>query len=936
MEDAQWQQLKDLFFQFIDLSEEDRAVFLEQITDKEIRDALMRLIAEDAEAASLLDASPHDLALLVDEEEEMAEPIQQIGPYRISKTLGRGGMGTVYLAERDDGAFRQQVALKVIRRGLDTDDILRRFRMERQILAALTHPHIAHILDGGTTKDGLPYFVMEYIDGVPITTYCDRHRLSVDARLALFRDVCQAVQYAHANLIVHRDLKPSNMLVTDEGQVKLLDFGIAKLLDPNLPGYSSPLTRTAWRVMTPEYASPEQVRGEAITTASDVYALGVLLYELLTGRRPYRLPSRLEQEIFRVICEVEPERPSTAVSQIEEVQHSDGQTDAITPEQVSEARSTQVERLRRRLRGDLDNIVLKALQKEPTRRYASVEQFAEDVRRYKAGLPVVARRETVTYRISKFVRRHRVGVLASALIVLAVLGGLGASLWQARAKTLEAARAEAVKAFVLDLFDQANPEVAQGEMLTALDLAEQGAARVRETLNDQPEVQTEMLIVLANVYRKLGAYDEALELLEDALHVRKSLYGNEHIRTAEALDRLGAIQMDRANYDKADSLLTDALRIRRAKLGETHPDVAETLYNLGALHGAARQGQPEEAVAFYRQSLAIRQRVLGDNDPALLKSQHGLAIALWDQGDYAAAETMLYDVLERQRQAQGGRHPETLRTMKALATSLAGQMKHDEAIPLYRDLIASQKEVLGEAHPEVAASLFELAVTLNNRERKENQTEVEALHREALAIRRAALGEEHPAVATSLASLSLALITLERYAEAIAPAEQALALHRRTLGEEHRRIAVDHLFLAKALYQSQELRAADHHFSAAYDLALRTWPDDHFILTDILIHHGQMLQEQARIAEAEAMLEEGLRVLAAQPQQPPSLLAIGKLRLGLCRAARQEYKTAEPMMLEALQYYTQLEDDEGIELTHAGLADLYAAWGKPDLASQYR
>jgi non-specific serine/threonine protein kinase/serine/threonine-protein kinase len=363
----------------------------------------------------------------------------RLGPYRLIREIGHGGMGTVYLGVRDDDAFQKRVAIKVLRRGMDTDGIVRRFRHERQILASLEHPFIAGLLDGGTTPDGRPYFAMEYVDGQPIVDYCDAHRLDTAARLDLLRKVCAAVQYAHQNLIIHRDIKPANVLVAVDGTPKLLDFGIAKLLNPELGGHTLAPTAPGLQLMTPEYASPEQVRGETVTTATDVYSLGVLLYELLTGRLPYRLTSRTPADIVRIVCESEPVRPSTAVTTIDAPAQEPERTQAGKPRR---ALTVDVELLRRQLAGDLDNIILKALSKEPGRRYASVDQFAEDLRRHRTGLPVIARKDTWTYRAGKFVRRNRAVVGAVAMTFVALVAGLVGTLWQAREARAERARAE--------------------------------------------------------------------------------------------------------------------------------------------------------------------------------------------------------------------------------------------------------------------------------------------------------------------------------------------------------------------------------------------------------------------------------------------------------------------------------------------------------------
>jgi non-specific serine/threonine protein kinase/serine/threonine-protein kinase len=369
----------------------------------------------------------------------------RVGPYRLIRELGRGGMGTVYLGVRDDDVFQKRVAVKVLKRGMDTDSIVRRFRHERQILAGLEHPYIAGLLDGGTTDDGLPFFAMEYVEGQLIVDYCDSRALDTTGRLQLFRQVCSAIQYAHQNLIVHRDIKPANVLVTAEGTPKLLDFGIAKLLNPELAGHTLAPTAHGLQMMTPEYASPEQVRGEPVTTATDIYSLGVLLYELLTGRLPYRLTSRTPADIARVVCESTPERPSTAVTQLGDRESKPGETasEIRRADAAAALRTIGTERLRRQLAGDLDNIVLKALSKEASRRYASVDQFSEDIRRHLSGLPVIARKDTIGYRTAKFVQRNRGLVAAGAITLLALVVGIISTAWQASVARAERARAEA-------------------------------------------------------------------------------------------------------------------------------------------------------------------------------------------------------------------------------------------------------------------------------------------------------------------------------------------------------------------------------------------------------------------------------------------------------------------------------------------------------------
>ncbi len=439
MSSERWQRIKDLFHSALAVEAGQRARFLDKACadDPSLREEVEALLASDEGAGDFIEAPAFEMAAesLASDGASGMEGLR-IGPYKIMREIGRGGMGVVYLAERADDQYQKQVAIKLIKRGLDTDSILRRFRNEQQILANLDHPNIAKLLDGGTTDDRLSYFIMDYVEGVPIDLYCDTHKLLTVERLELFCTVCGAVQYAHQHNVVHRDLKPSNIFVTAEGVPKLLDFGIAKLLGPKPSSRKSEPTALGLRPMTLDYASPEQVRGDPVTPASDIYSLGVLLYELLTGHYPYHIERHTSQEIERAICETEPERPSIAIYRVEEASRDDDRPPCtITPESVSQTRDGELTKLRRRLAGDLDNIVLKALRKEPERRYASVEHFSEDIRRHLDGQPVLARKDTLWYRGAKFLKRNKAAVLAAALAaVIPVLFAMGLSLLTGRAQ----------------------------------------------------------------------------------------------------------------------------------------------------------------------------------------------------------------------------------------------------------------------------------------------------------------------------------------------------------------------------------------------------------------------------------------------------------------------------------------------------------------------
>src|SRR5690348_2421430 len=444
MTPEEWQRIRPILESALELEPAARPGFLDgACQDPSVRHEVESLLASHEEAGtSLLESAPVAEIVLEEELRLQLPPGKRVGPYEIVGAIAQGGMGTVYRAIRADGQYKQQVALKIVRQEFGGEFTAARFRNERQILASLDHPNIAKILDGGTSAEGTPYFVMELIDGRCITDYCDEHKLSIDARLKLFRTVCSAVHYAHQHLVIHRDIKPSNILVTSEGVPKLLDFGIAKLLDPNLLSENVTVTGAGLAVMTPEYASPEQLSNGAITTTTDVYSLGLVLYELLAGRRAYRFANSMPHEIARAVLETDPDKPSTATARDEPAGEATRNTTPITPQVISSLRSDSPEKLRRRLSGDLDNIVLKALRKEPANRYSSADQLSDDIRRHLEGLPVLARKSSVAYRCRKYVLRHKVVVASAAIVFLSLVTGMFLTLREARIARANQLRAE--------------------------------------------------------------------------------------------------------------------------------------------------------------------------------------------------------------------------------------------------------------------------------------------------------------------------------------------------------------------------------------------------------------------------------------------------------------------------------------------------------------
>jgi serine/threonine-protein kinase len=817
---ADWVRVNALFAAVLEQPVEARPAFLQRACagDGVLLDAVQALLAVEAEAREALGESVSTFAapLFSDLADLPEEALPETDAYRLLREVGRGGMGTVYLAERVEDGHR--VALKVVRRGMDTDEVLRRFRQERRILAALDHPHIARLYDGGMTRDGRPYLVMEYIDGQSLTAYADARRLDLDARLRLFQPVCEAVRFAHQNLVVHRDLKPSNILVTDGGQVKLLDFGIARLLGDDLMVEGAPHTRTGVRLMTPEYASPEQHAGARVTTASDVFALGMVLYELLTGRRPFEagdVPHR------------KPERPSMAVARAEERHRPDGTTETILPEVRSQARSTTTERLRRRLRGDLDTILLTALRTEPERRYPSAEAFLEDIRRHLASLPVTARPDTPGYRARKFLRRHRYAVLTGLAILGLVVGFAGfytVRVTQERNRAeQEAAKLAQVRTFLSDLFEAADPGEARGQTFTAQDLLNRGAGRLA-ALSGQPDVQAELTATIGDLYRKLGRYDSAAVFLHRALALRQALHRGPHPEVARALYGLSRLEYDLSRYDSARVLIETALAMQRTLLEPPHPDLAQSLNGLALIHFVARQYT--EAEPLFRESLAMYRTLYGEEHAAIGRILNNLSTLAYARGDIAEAEQ------------------------------------------LCREALAIRRKLLGEVHPDVALSLRNLARFLHERGAK---AEAERLYQEALAMRRALFGPSHPDVARSLRDLARFLEDTGRYSEANPLLEQAVAMGRVVLGPEHLTLALYLGEYATLLHQQARHQDAEPLYREARALYARRLPAHDPMLIGSTVHLGRCLMAQRRFAEAEAVLLESHTALATMTDTTASV-----------------------------------------------------------------
>ncbi|MEQ1690079.1 MAG: serine/threonine-protein kinase [Gemmatimonas sp.] len=679
----------------------------------------------------------------------------RLGAYEVVRMVGRGGMGTVYEAVRVDDQYRKRVAIKLVQQGLDTTVALVRFRRERQILANLEHRNIATLLDGGVAADGRPFLVMEFVQGEPITKWCDARRATVRERLALFRQVCAAVQHAHKNLVVHRDIKPGNILVTGDGTVKLLDFGIATLLtvddDPDMP-----ITRGASRAFTPEYASPEQLRGDVLTTASDVYALGVVLFELLTGRRPHVVSSRALIDFERAVLDTLPPRPSTVVG-----------------DDAAAARGERTaERLGRRLDGDLDAIVLRALAMEVSRRYASVDAISDDLRRYLDDRPVHAQRDWAGYRLGKFVRRNGAAVTASVLVMIALIGGVATTAQQARRARLAQVQAEQVSGFLRAILSSVKPATG-GRDVSVSEVLDSAAARLKVELADQPLARVELERVIAASYQSLGRYDDAERHLREALALRRAR-GREGV--VVILNDLGLVFLGRGEWARADSVFRAALALRDS-LSSVPDTMRAVLYdNLGTV--AHDRGDLKEAARLHGIALTELTRLLSPTDDRVAIAMNNVAVARGDLNEWAAAESVHREVLAIVRR----NHPEPHTIVADAENSLAGaldiQGKTAAAESAFVRTLNLRKTLLGDRHPDYAFTLFAYAMNQMDLAKYANAI---ASCEQVLAFRGTTIPEAHPSVASCLQTMGRARDQLGDTAGGRAALEASLALRKKYL-----------------------------------------------------------------------------------------------------------------------------------------------------------
>ena len=830
MSAAAWRQLREYFDEALTLPPEQREAFIRGITanDADLGARLEAMLAEagDDEGVSLTGVVAEAAAGL-DQQQRDRRIGQRLGPYRITSHVARGGMGDVFEAERADGEFEQRVAIKLIGSAALSADAVTRFRAERQILARLNHPNIAQILDGGTTADGTTYLVMEYVDGLPVDEYAREMQLGLRGRLALFRRICDVLEFAHRNLVVHRDIKPTNILVTADGEPKLLDFGIAKLLEADAP--TEPATT---RILTPDYASPEQILGQPITTSCDVYSLGVLLYELLTGHRPHELRGKRPSELERAVCETTPPRPSEIVDSARA-----GYPRRRTPG--------------RWLAGDLDNIVMTALRVRPENRYRSVEQLSADILRYQDGQPVVARGRSWTYVTGKFLRRNRVAVTA-AVLALGILAGLvGYHIRQISDERdrvrQEAERTAAVSEFLKDIFHVSNPDQSLGETITARDILDQGAARLDTELAGQPAIRATLMATIGEVYGFLGLYDSAINELEQAVRLQRG--GNDPAALASSLELLARNFYETGDMDRALALLDEAQdRVREAGMEDSALN-AQVLYTLGQLH--MFRGDYEQSLHFHEAAHARWAALPTDERRHAANALDGLGQTLQLQGDLDGAEEHLRAALATRRAADGKTTATVLANIHNLATLLHEKAEYAEAEALYLEVYEGEIRITGLDHPDRDSAMTNLGRLYRETGRFE---EAEHFLREAVDHSIRVRGAVHRYTAYNQNNLAGLLSERGQHAEARATFETVLEVYAETVPPDHPFIASSKVAYGALLIELGEPVTAQRHARDALAICEAALPPDHWLTARSQGVLGGSLLAQGSADQAEPLL----------------------------------------------------------------------------------
>jgi eukaryotic-like serine/threonine-protein kinase len=855
----------------------------------------------------------------------------RIGPYRIFDTLGEGGMAIVYLAEQAE-PVKRQVALKILKPGMDSKQVLARFHSEERALAVLDHPNIAKVFDGGITKHGRPYFVMERVRGIPITDYCDTHRVSTEGRIKLFVSVCSAVQHAHHKGLIHRDLKPSNLLVgvvDGEPQAKIIDFGIAKATSPTLGGQTL-YTKIGQLIGTPQYMSPEQadITGLDVDTRADIYSLGVVLYELLVGAPPLDLVAIGDQAVKMALLEKDPARPSTRITQLDD-----------TKEEIAKARNTDASSLRRELAGDLDWIVMRAIEKDRTRRYETANAFAMDCRRFLDHQPVLARPPRPGYLLARFVRRNRVVVAATTVAAVAIIGGaVAATVGFVRASEAEqvavheAATANRVSDFLIELFRVSDPSEARGNTITAREILDRGAEDIGTELVAEPKVRARLMETIGTVYLSLGLTEPAQRLLDEALSTIATIYGADGIEYAGTQVIAAELERFLGNFEKSEELLRQSLDTYDSQLSPGDARIGAALEVLGQV--LYYQGRHEEAEAVQREALDIFLAKYGEGSIQVAGLYSNLGSTMDNMERYEEAEQMFKEALEINRNVFGEYHPGVAAALNNLALVYEDLGRMEEAVDLLEEAVSVHSKVYNGEHALLAESQAQLAGAMGFLGRID---EAVALYQDSIAMLKRTVGREHELTARAMDSLGVLYLRTSRYEEAEPLFLQSVELYKSLMGERHVNTGRALNNLAALMFLSGDYARAEPYFRESLSIREETQGDAHTDvansrnnLADVLNRLGRYeeaepLASQAAEGYAAALTAEHWRSANARNIHARSLVGLGRL------------DEAEPVMLESLAVIRATVTGAIYhKLALQRAIDLYTHWGRSDAASEYQ
>ena len=907
-----WEKIKEIMGLALERDPSQRTAFLDEACsgDDTLRAEVESLLSAHAEAGYLSESA------FTTEIVDTLPASKVLGPYNLLKKLGEGGMGQVWLAEQTL-PVRRKVALKLIKAGMYDDSALRRFQSERQSLAIMDHPAIAKVFDAGATPDGQPYFAMEYVPGVAITHYCDEKKLKIRDRLEPFIRACEGVQHAHQKAIIHRDLKPANILVVDvdgKAMPRIIDFGLAKTLTPYFSGESMNTLAGSF-VGTPGYMSPEQADPgiQDVDTRTDVYSLGVVLYELLTGFLPFDVAQWKKaplEELLRHLREEDPPRPSTKVSTGRDMSASNAQ-----------ARGTELPQLVSALRGDLDWITLKALDKDRNRRYGTPSEIAADIRRYLKNEPILARPASAGYRLRKYVRRNRVGVTVAAGLFLLLTGFAVLQAVQLRRITRERDRADRVAQFMTNMFNVSSPSESRGNTITAREILDKASKDINTGLSQDAELQANMLDLMGRVYSHLGLYARAQELISPALEIRRRVLGPRNPDTLWSMVNLANALSDQAKYPEADKLYQEVIDTGRQLGTPARRRVIAAMNNLAL--NLMDEGRVADAEKMQRDVVETQRRSLGPEAPDTLTSISNLALTVRSQGHFADAVNLDRQVLEARRHTLGADHPDTLRSAANLALDLLDEQGHDaEAEQLSRATLEAQRRIVGPEHPDTLVTMDALFNALSQQKKL---AEAETVARQGLEILQRTRGAEHPRTLRAISNLAIVLDQEGNHEEAARQFRELWETQRRVRGAEHSDTLLSETNLAAALLGTKQLGEAEKLARDALAIERRVLGAENSLTLDQMFILSKILQQSGRSTEAETLLHETKEHQSHVYGIDNPKTAISTYTLGAWAALRGDHEKGLGLLREAIDHGLDAATIQDMEKD----ADLKSLHGDP-------